>query len=119
MLVYPVVVHWGWSGDGWISAFNSNAALVGAAIVGPRTGRFDEKKKPLPMPGHSTTLQVMGTFILWLGWYGFNPGSTLGLSAPNYARDAARVVVTTTISAATGGLTVVILEKLLGDKTWP
>jgi Amt family ammonium transporter len=95
-----------------------NAALVGAAIVGPRTGRFDEKKAPLPMPGHSTTLQVMGTFILWLGWYGFNPGSTLGLSATNYARDAARVVTTTTISAATGGLTVVVLEKLLGDKTW-
>merc|ERR1719454_1941566 len=138
-LVYPIVVHWGWSGDGWISAFNSgallggvqdfagsgivhmtggNAALVGAAIVGARTGRFDEKKKPLPMPGHSTTLQVMGTFILWLGWYGFNPGSTLGLSATNYARDAARVVVTTTISAATGGVTVCILEKLLGDKTW-
>ena len=137
--IYPVVVHWGWSGDGWISAFNSGAllggvqdfagsgivhmtggvaALVGAAIVGPRTGRFDEKKQPLPMPGHSTTLQVMGTFILWLGWYGFNPGSTLGLSAPNYARDAARVVVTTTIAAATGGVTVIILEKLLGDKTW-
>jgi len=94
------------------------AALCGAAVVGPRTGRFDEKKKPLPMPGHSTTLQVMGTMILWLGWYGFNPGSTLGLSATNYARDAARVVVTTTISAATGGVTVCMLEKMLGDKTW-
>jgi len=70
------------------------------------------------MPGHSTTLQVMGTFILWLGWYGFNPGSTLGISATNYARDAARVVVTTTLSAAFGGLTVCLLEKLVGDKTW-
>ena len=40
------------------------------------------------MPGHSTTLQVMGTFILWLGWYGFNPGSTLGLTPTGYARDA-------------------------------
>merc|ERR1719181_475059 len=139
MFIYPVVVHWVWSGEGWISAFNSdaflggvqdfagsgivhmtggNAALVGAMIVGPRTGRFDEKKKPLPMPGHSTTLQVMGTFILWLGWYGFNPGSTLGLSSPGYARDAARVVVTTTLSAATGGVTVILLEKLCGDKTW-
>ena len=139
MFIYPVIVHWGWSGDGWISAFNSAsfmggvidfagsgivhmtggvAALTGAAVVGPRHGRFDEKKKPIAMPGHSTTLQVMGTLILWLGWYGFNPGSTLGLSAPNYARDAARVVVTTTISAATGGVTVVILEKTLGDKTW-
>ena len=142
--IYPVVVHWGWSSDGWISAFNSVggantafnngvqdfagsgivhmtggvAALVGAAVVGPRTGRFDEKKKPLPMPGHSSTLQVMGTFILWLGWYGFNPGSTLGLSPANYARDAARVVVTTTLSAAAGGVTVIILEKLCGDKTW-
>jgi len=137
--IYPVVVHWGWSSDGWISAFAPNsflggvqdfagsgivhmtggiAALVGAGVVGPRTGRYDEKKQPLPMPGHSTTLQVQGTLILWLGWYGFNPGSTLGLSATNYARDAARVVVTTTLSAAAGGLTVCIMEKLFGDKTW-
>ena len=137
--IYPVVVHWGWSSDGWISAFAPGsfgggvqdfagsgivhmtgglAALVGAAVVGPRTGRYDEKKKPLPMPGHSTTLQVQGTLILWLGWYGFNPGSTLGLSATNYARDAARVVVTTTLSAAAGGVTVCIMEKLFGDKTW-
>jgi len=139
MLIYPVVVHWVWSGEGWVSAFNSDsfnggvqdfagsgvvhmtggiAAICGAKIVGPRTGRFDEKKKALPMPGHSTTLQVMGTFILWLGWYGFNPGSSLGISATNYARDAARVVVTTTLSAAFGGLTVCLLEKLVGDKTW-
>jgi len=137
--IYPVVVHWGWSGDGWVSAFNSNsllggvvdfagsgivhmcggmAAIVGAGIVGPRTGRFDEQKRPLPMPGHSTTLQVMGTMILWFGWYGFNPGSTLGMSAPNYARDAARVVVTTTMSAASGGCIVLLLEKFVGDHTW-
>merc|ERR1719502_1128320 len=60
----------------------------------------------------------MGTFILWLGWYGFNPGSTLGLAPAGYARDAARVVVTTTISAGTGGVTVILLEKMCGDKTW-
>ncbi len=146
--IYPVVVHWGWSGDGWISAFASSsaqypgpdlpfnggvidfagsgivhmtgglAAIIGAAIVGPRTGRFDEKGAPLPMPGHSTTLQVLGTFILWVGWYGFNPGSTLGLTPTGYARDAARVVVCTTISAAAGGITVILLEKLLGEKVW-
>ena len=145
--IYPVVVHWSWSGDGWASAFSGDywaakgqtafkggvidfagsgvvhmtggiAALIGAAIVKPRTGRFDEQKKPLPMPGHSTTLQVMGTFILWLGWYGFNPGSTLGISPGGYAQAAARVVVTTTLSAAMGGLTVILLEKLIGDKTW-
>ena len=143
-LIYPVVVHWVWDSNGWASAFNANtgdkgplmggqidfagsgvvhmtggvAALVGAAVIGPRVGRFDENKKPMPIKGHSSVLQVMGTFILWLGWYGFNPGSTLGLSATNYTRDAARVVVTTTLAAATGGVTVCLLEKLLGDKTW-
>jgi len=138
--IYPTVVHWGWSTDGWASFFSTDdpwkggvmdfagsgivhmtggiAAICGAAVVGPRTGRFDEKKQPLMMAGHSTTLQVMGTFILWLGWYGFNPGSTLGLSPDGYAKAAARVVVTTTLSAATGGCTVILLEKFLGDKVW-
>jgi Amt family ammonium transporter len=146
--IYPVVVHWVWSGDGFLSAFAGDywaskdekypvlggvmdfagsgvvhmtggvAALCGAAIVGPRTGRFDESKNALPMPGHSTTLQVMGTFILWLGWYGFNPGSTLGIAPQGYAQLAARAVVCTTISASAGGLTVILLEKLVGDKTW-
>jgi Amt family ammonium transporter len=137
--IYPVVVHWGWSTTGWASFFNTVdsmnnglqdfagsgivhmtggiAALVGAYMVGPRIGRFDGGK-PVSMPGHSATLQVMGTLILWLGWYGFNPGSTLGLSATGYARDAARITVTTTISAAAGGVTVCLLEKFLGDKTW-
>jgi len=146
--IYPVVVHWGWSSTGWFSAFNSKteddkkpwngglidfagsgivhmtggvAALVGAKVVGPRIGRFDEQGKPLPMPGHSTTLQVMGTFILWLGWYGFNPGSTLGLSPAGYTQAAARVVVTTTLSGAAGGITNLLMERffpLWTDKTW-
>jgi Amt family ammonium transporter len=144
--IYPVVVHWGWSSDGWASAFATGsvgnpdgafktgmvdfagsgivhttggvAALCGAAVVGPRTGRFDDAKKPISMPGHSTTLQVMGTFILWLGWYGFNPGSTLGIANPAYAAGAARCVVTTTLSAAAGGIMVILLEKIVGDHTW-
>ena len=146
-LIYPVVVHWVWDGNGWASAFNTNkgddgpllggqidfagsgvvhmtggvAALVGAAVIGPRMGRFDgggRTGKPVAIPGHSSVLQVLGTFILWLGWYGFNPGSTLGISPAGYAQAAARSVVTTTLSAATGGLTVVTLDKLLGSKTW-
>ena len=146
-LIYPVVVHWVWDGNGWASAFNTNegddgpllggqidfagsgvvhmtggvAALAGAFVIGPRMGRFDgggRTGKPVPIKGHSSVLQVLGTFILWLGWYGFNPGSTLGITPAGYATGAARSVVTTTLSAATGGLTVVALDKLLGSKTW-
>jgi Amt family ammonium transporter len=97
------------------------AALVGAAIIGPRSGRFEgggRVGKPVPIKGHSSVLQVMGTFILWLGWYGFNPGSTLGITPSGYAMHASRSVVTTTLSAATGGVVVVILDKFLGSKTW-
>ena len=146
-LIYPVVVHWVWDGNGWASAFNSNegddapllggqidfagsgvvhmtggiAAFVGAAVIGPRTGRFSgggRTGNPVPIKGHSSVLQVLGTFILWLGWYGFNPGSTLGITNPGAAQTAARCVVNTTLSAATCGLVVVVLDKLLGSRTW-
>jgi len=147
-LIYPVVVHWVWDGNGWASCFNSNtdsakgpllggqvdfagsgvvhmtggvSALVAAAVIGPRSGRFEgggRVGKPVPIKGHSSVLQVLGTFILWLGWYGFNPGSTLGITPAGYAQAAARVVVTTTLSAAAGGITVCLLEKMLGSKTW-
>jgi Amt family ammonium transporter len=75
---------------------------------------FDAEGKPVPMPGHSTVLQVLGVFILWLCWYGFNGGSTLAvfIDAP-YARDMARVCVTTTLAAASSALTSVMLVKVL------
>ena len=66
------------------------------------------------MPGHSSVLQVLGTFILWMGWYGFNPGSTLGIAPAGYAMHAARSVVTTTLAAAGGGVTVVALGRVTG-----
>jgi len=109
------------AGSGVVHMTGGVAALVGAAIIGPRSGRFDgggRSGKPMPIKGHSSVLQVMGTFILWLGWYGFNPGSTLGITPPGYAMGAARVVVTTTLAAAAGGITVCLLEKALGSKTW-
>ena len=61
---------------------------------------------------------MLGTFILWLGWIGFNPGSTLGIASPGSAQTAARCVVNTTLSAATCGLVVVVLDKLFGSRTW-
>jgi len=139
VIVYPVVSHWAWSDVGWVSAANPDAflggivdfagsgvvhmtggvaAVVGAAVIGPRMGRFDASGQVVPMKGHSSVLQVLGTFILWMGWYGFNAGSTLGIDATK-AKIAGRVVVVTTIGAAAGGIGAVVLERLLGrGKEW-
>ena len=60
------------------------AGLMGAIVVGPRSSRFDAVTRlPIPVPGHSSVLQVLGTFILWMGWYGFNMGSTLSIDDAN------------------------------------
>jgi len=128
--VYPVVVHWVWNTDGFMSAFNRNhiiggmidfagsgvvhmtggiAGLVGAKFLGPRLGRFSPDTNQSEFEGHSTPLQIIGTFLLWFGWYGFNGGSTLYLHG--YGRDMARVAVTTTISAATSGITGLMIKK--------
>ncbi|GMH72548.1 hypothetical protein TrLO_g15878 [Triparma laevis f. longispina] len=138
--IYPVVVHWGWNG-GWGGAWRSTdllfgcgvtdfagsgvvhltgavAALVGAIIIGPRIGRFDEGIK---LPQQSVIFQTLGTLILWMGWYGFNGCSTLmlaGLSSSttdtyfDFSDVAAHTMVTTTISAATCCLTTVALTAL-------
>lgn len=142
--IYPVVAHWVWDAYGWASAFNAYgpdgaflggcidfggagvvhmtggiAALCGAKIIGPRAGRFDAAGKPLPIPGHSTALQVLGAFFLWIGWYGANFGNTLGMSSAAAAQTAARVVATTTLSAAAGGLTVVLVDSSkMGKGAW-
>ncbi|CAG9460414.1 unnamed protein product [Pedinophyceae sp. YPF-701] len=132
--VYPVVVHWVWDGAGWISAFKSTgsgpiadsgmidfagsgvvhmtggfAGLIGAIAVGPRTGRFDADGKPVALPGHSATLVTLGTFILWFGWYGFNPGSTLAISSAGTLKVTAHVAVTTTLGAGSAGVTSLFL----------
>ena len=121
--VYPVVVHWVWSSTGWLSAFKMQpwlsvgvvdfagcgvvhmvggcAAGIGAWVLGPRIGRFGGED-PGPIKGHSMPLVVLGTFFLWVGWYGFNPGSTLAIGGASAI--ASRVAVTTTLAAATGGI---------------
>merc|ERR1711939_65728 len=125
--IYPVVVHWGWSSTGGFSAFNGMedtstttlspfnggvldfagsgivhmtggvAALVGAIIVGPRNGRFDENPTESFEP-HNIPFCVLGTFALWFGWYGFNPGSTLALHDADTAYLAGLVAVNTTLA---------------------
>jgi Amt family ammonium transporter len=127
--IYPVVAHWGWSSYGWLSPMygslpgngfhdfagsgivhmcGGGAALMAAIAIGPRHGRFTADGVT-DMPGHSTTLAALGTFILWFGWYGFNPVSTLDYGS---MYTASRVAVTTTLSAAAGGSTTLILHVL-------
>jgi len=130
--VYPIVSHWVWGG-GWLSTLftvgaldfagdavvhmvGGFAGLAGAVIVGPRLGRFDADGRVVPMPVHSATLATLGTFTLWFGWYGFNPGSALGIAntgpGSNLPATAARAAVTTTIAATAGGITTLIVIKL-------
>lgn len=139
--VYPVVVHAIWNGNGFLSAFNSDplagvgmidfagsgvvhmtggaTALVGAIILGPRIGRFYDADgnalaEPAEFAPHSVALQVLGTFILWFGWYGFNPGSTLNISAAGYGDIAGLCAVTTTLSAAAGSISAMFTDTILG-----
>ena len=130
--IYPVVVHSGWSGNGWASAWREDdllfgcgvtdfagsgivhlcgaiAALVAAIVVGPRIGRFEEKG--IKMPQQSVIFQTLGTLILWFGWYGFNGVSTLALSGLSSV--AAHAMVTTTISAGAGCLSTVAVSYFL------
>eukprot|EP00933_Yihiella_yeosuensis_P021999 TRINITY_DN1731_c0_g3_i2.p1 TRINITY_DN1731_c0_g3~~TRINITY_DN1731_c0_g3_i2.p1 ORF type:complete len:477 (-),score=111.63 TRINITY_DN1731_c0_g3_i2:454-1845(-) len=124
--VYPVVVSWTWgygfladindvgymdfAGSGIVHMAGGVGALVGAIIAGPRTGRFEFPDEFTP---HSLPLVVLGTFILWFGWYGFNCGSTLGLSSASTGQMAAHVAMNTTLAGATGGLTVFILRLII------
>jgi Amt family ammonium transporter len=101
------------AGSGIVHMTGGVAGLVGAAIVGPRTGRFAPDGRVNPMPGHSAPLVVLGTFILWVGWYGFNPGSQLAIASVGDATVAARTAVTTTLAAAGGGVSAMALNYYL------
>ncbi|CAD5172505.1 ammonium transporter 1 member 3-like [Musa acuminata AAA Group] len=142
--VYPVVAHWVWSSEGWLSPsaggvgllFGSGAidfagsgvvhlvggiaGLWGAVIEGPRVGRFDAFGKPVPMRGHNATLVVLGTFLLWFGWFGFNPGSYARILVPypdapdqgNWT-GVGRTAVTTALAGSTAGLVTLFGRRLL------
>lgn len=121
MVIYPISGHWIWGG-GWLAqmGFHDFAgstvvhsvggwlALTGAIILGPRIGKY-RNGKINAIPGHSITLGALGVFILWIGWFGFNPGSTLSLSNPHLV---ANIFVTTNAAAAAGGVATLILTWL-------
>lgn len=109
--MYPVTGKWIWGG-GWLSvkgffdfagstvvhSVGGWAALAGVIILGPRLGKYRKGKKFIPIPGHSIPLATLGGFILWLGWFGFNPGSTMAADGGAIAR----IAVTTNIACAAG-----------------
>merc|ERR1712151_728268 len=98
------------AGSGIVHMRGGVGALVGAIAAGPREGRWANPNEFVP---HSLPLVVLGTFILWFGWYGFNCGSTLGLHDASTGEMAAHVAMNTTIAAATGGLVVFCLRVVL------
>ncbi|KAJ0965019.1 hypothetical protein J5N97_026157 [Dioscorea zingiberensis] len=143
--VYPVVAHWVWSPAGWLSPSYSGtggllfgagaidfagsgvvhmvggvAGLWGAVMEGPRVGRFDAFGKPVAMRGHNATLVVLGTFLLWFGWFGFNPGSFNKILVPypdaphqgNWT-GVGRTAVTTALAGSTAGLVTLFGRRLL------
>lgn len=124
LVIYPVVGHWVWGG-GWLSklgfidfagstvvhSIGGWAALVGAAMVGPRIGRFEEDGKVNAIPGHNIVLGALGVFILWFGWFGFNPGSTLA-AVPNLGR----IAMTTNLAGAAGACATMIITWVRNGK---
>ncbi len=116
LIIYPVSGHWTWGG-GWLSelgfidfagstvvhSVGGWAALVGAAMVGPRLGKY-VNGKPKAIPGHSLVLGTLGVFILWLGWFGFNPGSQLAAAGTDNAIAVAHIFITTNLAAAAGAV---------------
>ena len=128
VLIYPVSGHWTWGG-GWLSNADPDSfmmsvfgytfhdfagstvvhsvggwiALVGAAILGPRLGKYGKDGKSKAIPGHNLTLACLGVFILWFGWFGFNPGSQLAAATTDDAKAISHVFLTTNLAACAGG----------------
>lgn len=119
LFIYPVVGHWVWGG-GWLSELGFHdfagstvvhsvggwSALVGAYILGPRIGKYNEDGSANKVNGHSLTLGALGVFILWFGWFGFNPGSTLSGQDVN---SIALIFMTTNLAAATGAISAMFI----------
>ncbi len=129
LVIYPVVGHWIWNPDGWLAArgfvdfagstvvhsVGGWAALVGAFVLGPRIGKYNKDGSSNKLSGHSLTLGALGVFILWFGWFGFNPGSTLGVSGDGGA-DAAHIFMTTNLAAAMGAIVTMAVTWMIDKK---
>jgi ammonium transporter, Amt family len=128
-LIYSVVSHWIWSPDGWLFSEGMQdfagstvvhyqgalAGLAGALLLGPRIGKFGQDGKPNAIPGHNMAFTTLGVIILWFGWFGFNPGSTLGVDFGGVGFFA-YVALNTNLAAAAGVLGAVVTSWLVIKK---
>ncbi|MBN1927218.1 MAG: ammonium transporter [Prolixibacteraceae bacterium] len=122
VLIYPISGHWTWGG-GWLSQLGFHdfagssivhsvgawVGLAGAAIIGPRIGKYSKDGKPNAIPGHNLLLGALGVFILWFGWFGFNPGSQLAAAGTDNAVAIGHIAVTTNLAAAAGAVTAMMV----------
>ncbi|WP_020399029.1 ammonium transporter [Kordiimonas gwangyangensis] len=128
-IIYPIQGAWQWGG-GWLSeagfvdfagstivhSCGGWAALMGAIVLGPRIGKYDANGRARPMPGSSLPLATLGTFILWLGWFGFNGASQLALGSAADAAAVSNIFVNTNMAAAGGVVAAMIVTKLVYKK---
>ena len=122
LIIYPITGHWVWGG-GWLSELGFHdfagstavhmvggiCALIGAAILGPRIGKYDKKGKPRAILGHNLTLAALGVFILWFCWFGFNGASTVGMDSDELLERAGLVFFNTNMAAAVACVTTLIV----------
>ena len=127
-LMYPISGSWQWGG-GWLSELGFSdfagstivhsvggwAALAGALILGPRLGKYKDGKT-VPMPGSNLALATLGTFILWLGWFGFNGGSQLAAGTVGDITDVGRIFANTNMAAAAGAVAALIMTNVMYKK---
>src|ERR671933_335523 len=117
-VLYSITSHWVWHPGGWLFSLGMQdfagstvvhyqgalAALAGALLLGPRLGKFGKDGRANPIPGHNMPYAVLGTIILWFGWFGFNPGSTLGVVTGDRIGYFGYVALTTNLAAAAGAV---------------
>ncbi len=127
-IIYPISGYWKWGG-GWLDAMGfydfagsivvhavgGFAGLAGAIVLGPRIGRFKDGKS-VPIPGHNIAQATLGVFILWVGWYGFNPGSQLAFAGTDNTNAVMLIATNTTLAAAAGGVAAMILGWIMYSK---
>ncbi len=128
-VIYPIEASWQWGG-GWLSemgfsdfagstlvhAAGGFAALAGAIVLGPRIGKYNKDGKVVPIPGSNLALATLGTFILWLGWFGFNGGSQLAMGTIGDIADISRIFANTNMAAAAGAVAALILTQVMFGK---